>query len=70
MLPMRLGLTEEQARLVVEEYYEPDIVDAMIRATIRSGMSAYGVIMIRLEGGKFNLFRTPGMMLPKRRKKK
>ena len=72
MVPVKLGMTEQEVIDFLIQYYGEETAKAMIRAVKRNGMSAYGSFMVREarmaidENRKYNLFRLPGDM-PKKR---
>ncbi len=69
---VKLGMSEQEVRDKLLEYYDEEIVEGMIRTLKRNGMSAYGAFLVR-EASLFremdkpyNLFRLPGINPPKR----
>lgn len=72
MVPVKMGMTEQEVIDYLTQYYGEETVKAMIKATKRNGMSAYGAFMIReatviKEVDKpYNLLRLPGVIPPKR----
>ena len=72
MVPVRLGMSEQEVIDYLTQYYDEETVEGMIRTVKRNGMSAWGAFLLReahfvREMDKpYNLFRLPGVM-PKKR---
>ncbi len=73
MVPVKLGMTEEELKKELLQYYDYEKVESIIIKNVkRNGFAAYGAftvrkaIMPREEGREYNLFRLPGYIPPKR----
>lgn len=72
MVPIKLGMTEEELLEYIKEYYSDEAAEHMVRTVKESGYAAYGAFAAnkaRLSRDKeriYNLFRVPGYMPPKR----
>ena len=72
MVPVKFGVSEQEIREELLQYYDEETVEGMIRAVKRNGMSAWGAFLLReahfvREMDKpYNLFRLPGVMPMKR----
>lgn len=72
MVPVKLGMTEQEVIDYLTQYYGEETVKGMIRAVKRNGMSAYGSFILREASlireidRPYNLFRVPGFIPQKR----
>ena len=72
MVPVKLGMSEQEVIDYLTRYYGEETVKGMIRAVQRNGMSAYGSFILREASlireidKPYNLFRLPGFVPQKR----
>ncbi len=72
MVPVKLGMTEQEVKDEMTQYYDEKIVEAVIRAVKNHGLGAYGAFIVREASlireidRPYNLFRLPGYIPPKR----
>lgn len=72
MVPVKLGMSEQEVIDYLTQYYGEETVKGMIRAVKRKGMSAYGSFLLREASlireidKPYNLFRLPGFIPHKR----
>lgn len=72
MVPVKLGMSEQEVTDYLTQYYGEETVKGMIRAVQRNGMSAYGSFILREASlireidKPYNLFRLPGFIPQKR----
>lgn len=69
---VKLGMSEQEVRDELLQYYDEEIVEGMIQALKRNGTSVYGAFLVREASlirefeRPYNLFRMSGMNPPKR----
>jgi len=72
MVPVKLGMSEQEVIDYLTQYYDEKTVEAVIRAVKRYGVGVYGAFIVREASlireidKPYNLFRLPGFIPQKR----
>ncbi len=72
MVPVKLGMSEQEVIDYLTQYYDEKIVEAVIWAVKRHGLGVYGAFIVREASlireidKPYNLFKLPGYIPPKR----